>query len=530
MRLNLSQLCVQKHCHQLDCIDYQLVSELAEYARSGLNDSKLILDASSGLDTIIISQPVYEYITFITDIAGIVSFWSGMCPISLLLADAVINWLSAATRSTLMQKIFIFNLYSFMAVVYFVQIQGVVQEYFSYPTSNQLIFHPEIDNTEAPVVSICFETNFQGYVDLEWLSQHQSQNMSFFEKSSGYRLNDSYAFYGHICFSFSKNKDQENNTALKRREKNNITILFQDVFNKIKPCKRVRITMRSDTIHLFDAGNNIYQLQSIDPKLVMTSYSCILHQGKLEQPYETDCIDKRNRHGMKSASHCLNTCYNDRFYKKYSNLPFNSPVPLSLFRKYNVKSWNNSDNMDSELLRGCKRECKSDCSQIYYFLSPLIAHLPSKEWKLTLQEQKSRRISVKYSAKLPLLGLIYVVLNGASFWLAFSPIMVMNLIEWCYESFINTHNKPEECAIGTTANEADANPRDQKGANQEEGLTDVTSFIQCDTTVNDTTSHSCDCNDEPTQPHISKWHFIRKYLTEIILELKFNEIQTSCET
>jgi hypothetical protein len=427
--------CLQEKCKQVDCAETTFAKDIIIERSSEKDRYKIFIESSLEPTTSITSEPSYVWITFVTDIAGIIGFWTGIGPLSLLFSSVVMSVLQRFKAFNL-NKYFHTVVYAFLTTLFVVQVQQFIVDYFKYQTSAQLLVGGSSDHNESMILSICrHEVNMSNSM-YNIISYYRTNNFIYDSDkndSCGGQMNlQKFVMFGMSCQSpvITRVQSNESCNLISRLTDSCLTKLtFGEHHTQVMHNTRLFITARHTDTFLYDEGNNMIPLLFNKSTSVIISYYSISHHGRLEYPYDTDCRRKQTQ----SSSHCVNTCYTTRYFDEYGSYPFDAPIDLSATNVKSIAGISQS-SVSEHMKEECSRICKTDCDQTFYFIARKPEFMASNQSVMYFQEQKYKSKVVQYSAKITLLQLMYVLLNGASFWLCFSPQMVAGWIEWLFEN------------------------------------------------------------------------------------------------
>lgn len=198
--------CNDDLCGRVDCSStHFLVTKMKEPSHDGRR--KTFIELPNEPELRIQSCPSYEWVNFVTDVAGIVSFWTGICPLTITSSHHITRILIRVKFKQISNSVYSCAVTVVMVVAYICQIKGLIMEYFQYATSSQLQFGSQ-ESHSLPVIAFCFTPSIQNRSIVhemgEVYSRIQSNDVMYDSRDLFHddTALQTFSLFGHICHTY----------------------------------------------------------------------------------------------------------------------------------------------------------------------------------------------------------------------------------------------------------------------------------------------------------------------------------------
>lgn len=384
------------------------------------------------------SVAVYDVVTFATNFLGCITFWTGLCPFSVLLAKRILravrfsfSYQNKVWRIKKWIRTFYVAIVVLLALsAYAYQVYKISDIYFSYATKNRIEYMTRV-SYKVPTIDIChrIEANasLKNMLLTEIFSEIQTHKVAN-ESAASMRQ---YLMYNLLCHSltfrgqrfrgrelYARSLYRRDEDELQNHEMLSIQ-LSKYVQDHLLSASQIYLTMHNTNVAAYDPSNNMIRIGHAKRISAFFTLSAVIHK-RMQRPYDTDCL--KDIGSFSSSRNCYESCYSLMFQIKYASLPIDSPVflPREKGEGNNIVPVPTTPQVH-EIRKACVATCGTDCRQTYYFMSIANQTFGVTDYSFTFFRPHEVVTNIVYSAKTSFADFLMVVLNGGSFWLAFCP-------------------------------------------------------------------------------------------------------------
>jgi hypothetical protein len=357
----------------------------------------------------IVSESIVGPATFITNVLGCISFWIGVSPFGFLLTDKIIQFLKTHPFGIDSSALYRTMVLLISLCGYIFQVSMLSREYFKFETIPQMKFDDSIIG--YPASDLCHHT-----INIPEAASVTFREMFDHMRPSSASVNKSYQIFDLLCHSFNQLESRDDMDMLLEVR---LSMNYTEKFISKSP---MYVTFHTEVESAFNRNNNflaVVRNHSTPASATLTFR--ILKTILQKAPYDTNCIDRSDDHIAPSESDCYEFCYTSLHLRYLKSFPADSPVFLLSTTRIGASEAQNS-TMITRIKHHCQTSCLRDCVEMNFFARELQSH-DAPYWFLSIRSQQETAISITHTPRIRFIDMLYVILNGASFWLSFCPVL-----------------------------------------------------------------------------------------------------------
>lgn len=468
----------KKSCQQNDCSrHFYSLNKMAAAPKERSILFEFRLQKSRQPMFIVKTEAANELITFVTNILGVIFFWTGLCPLTFFFSERVVNIVKKMQRNKeLCNQLYRSFVIIMCVVLYLIQVFGTVSTYFAFITKVETKLMTEDQVTDIPVIDLCISEEVQAmslntsveryFVVLESVFDYNIMDGKIMTQANKTELSIAqYLVHESLCLSTafkvsnrsnrhdlrnvnltSYGRFRENHNNMFIRQKRHPVRKLSPVYSAytsqllsmklgfefrkrlIRSKSVLKILMHDRSVEGYDADTNVIPLcqkngsYCVDLQHIVTYQKVV--QKLLKPPYDTKCLDAESSimKMYSSSRNCINDCVAREFRWRHGKFhPTSVPHILRGDESSDLRR-RLPDDEDKKQELWCKSLCGQRCLHTNYF-AKLKSHFRSPyHLTIMLMTPTEPTVIVTTKAVVPFLDLLYVLLNGACFWLCFSPI------------------------------------------------------------------------------------------------------------
>ena len=442
-------------CPALDCVSNEYSPKHRRWDDSERNltiETQLTLDSSQRPAFITKLYPAIDVVTFLSTFLGCIAFWTGIYPFTLLLSHQVLKHRIAASLPKGSKKLYITFIVTLAATAYSYELLTMANSYFKYATSNTIVLASD-ERIEIPAIDFCFPIQAENDTRTRTKSKdemfvHVAGSKDLIKRSdkTAHVRIIYYVIFGMLCHSVRVESgslpnvyaDHGSYTDFNYLKGNDLIILTSanHVVGNFTLKEQMYLAMHSLSEFGHDDADNFLLIQHtfrFPQDIMFEIFPDVVTEYRMPVPYDTSCMEQEyqtvHSNIMRSSKQCFDSCYSHRFIQAHESFPSDSPQFVRVNEKL-MRTTNATDSADNEKMKQtCHLRCRNDCHQVHYsceydqfWQSENNKHAFIVSFTVMRPQQE---IVIRYSAHVSFMDLMFVILNGASFYLTFCPATLL---------------------------------------------------------------------------------------------------------